>query len=226
MIHEVDEALRSLMASASIGGAGVDVVFDAPTKDWGAHRTTPTLDFYLYDIREEMKRRSVGHFDERNDDGHIVARHEPPRYYRLSYLVTAWTSRAEDEHRLLGGTLGYFVSLDRLPPETLTGSLASLALPVAVSVARPPSDDRQVPEVWSALGGELKPSLDLIVTAPLDSRAAAAAAGLVREPLILETADTSSGARERRQRMPSEQQLLPAAATAPTTVMRRSRGNR
>jgi hypothetical protein len=37
-----------------------------------------------------------------------------------------------------------------------------------VSVALPPPEDRSFADVWSALGGELKPSLDLVVTAPVD----------------------------------------------------------
>jgi hypothetical protein len=36
-----------------------------------------------------------------------------------------------------------------------------------MSVALPPPEDRSFADVWSALGGELKPSLDVVVTAPL-----------------------------------------------------------
>ena len=32
----------------------------------------------------------------------------------------------------------------------------------------PPPEDRALSDVWSALGGELKPSLDLVVIAPFD----------------------------------------------------------
>ena len=35
----------------------------------------------------------------------IVGRHLPPRHFKLSYLVTAWTQRPEDEHRLLSALL-------------------------------------------------------------------------------------------------------------------------
>lgn len=207
MIHEVDEAIQSLMSGARIGGSGVELAFDAPTKEWAARRTSPVLDFYLYDIREELQRRAFGSHPERDGGGFIVAWRPPPRYFRLSYLVTAWTQRPEDEHRLLAGVLGFFAALKGLPPSVLTGSMAELGLPAFVSIARPPADDRQVPEVWSSLGGELKPSLDLAVTAPMAPEAAAAAAGLVLEPLILETMDTVDGATERvqaRRRDPDE----------------------
>ena len=38
-----------------------------------------------------------------------------------------------------------------------------------MTVALPPPEDRAFADVWSALGGELKPSLDLVVSVPVDS---------------------------------------------------------
>ena len=54
-----------------------------------------------------------------------------------------------------------------LKPEELEGTLAEPNLPVYIDVAQPPSQDRSLADVWSALGGELKPSLDVVVTAPM-----------------------------------------------------------
>lgn len=196
MIHEVDEVIQTLMRDARVGGSGVEVAFDAPTKDWSARRTSPTLNFYLYDVREELARRVVGRHAERDEDGHIVAWRTPPRYFRLAYLVTAWTERPEDGHRLLAGVLGYFAGVKGLSPELFNGSIKDLGLPCFVNIGRPPAEDRQVPEVWSALGGELKPSLDLVITVPMEAESAMAAAGLVRSPLVVRTMDSSSGAAE------------------------------
>jgi hypothetical protein len=36
-----------------------------------------------------------------------------------------------------------------------------------MSVALPPPEDRSFADVWSALGGELKPSLDLVISVPV-----------------------------------------------------------
>ena len=64
------------------------------------------IDVYLYDIREDLRRRERGVLNEYNDDQtRIVGRHLPPRHFKLSYLVTAWTQRPEDEHRLLSALL-------------------------------------------------------------------------------------------------------------------------
>ena len=35
-----------------------------------------------------------------------------------------------------------------------------------LTIALPPPEDRSFADVWSALGGELKPSLDIVVSAP------------------------------------------------------------
>ena len=123
---------------------------------------------YLYDIREDSTRRESAWEDVRDETGERRRPPRlPPRRYRLSYLVTAWTQRPEDEHRLLSALLRRFVRNAMLSPRCSTGTLAEPNLPVFIDVALPPSQDRSLADVWSALGGELKPSLDLVVTAPM-----------------------------------------------------------
>src|SRR3954447_21275269 len=105
MISVVDDALREIVRTQALNGSDVEVVFDAPTKDWAARRNAPTVNLYLYDIREDLRRRERGFVETRNDQGIIVTRSPGPRFFKLSYLVTAWTQRPEDEHRLLDGLL-------------------------------------------------------------------------------------------------------------------------
>jgi len=183
MIHDVDESLRALVRRDVVQGAEVEVVFDAPTKDWAARRNTPTIDIYLYDIREDMRRRQYGIIDVKDADGHTVARRQPARFFKLSYLVTAWTQRPEDEHRLLSGLMGCFLRNDFIPEDVLRGALADEVVPFGITMAIPPPEDRALSDVWSALGGELKPSLDLVVIAPVDlDRATATAKPVTEEP--------------------------------------------
>lgn len=165
MITEVDESIKQVLGGV-LGHGEVELVFDAPTTDWAARRSGPTIDAFLYDIREDVRRRENGVVERRSDDGTVRARSRPARYFKLSYLLTAWVQRPEDEHRLLDRMLTSFDRLDALPPDTLTGSLAAIASPVPVSIALPPPEDRAFADVWSSLGGELKPSLDLVVLAP------------------------------------------------------------
>jgi len=97
----------------------------------------------------------------------VATRRQPPRRFRLAYLVTAWTQRPEDEHRLLSSMLACFLRNPMLKPGDLGGSLDEADLPVYIEVGQPASQERSLADIWSALGGELKPSLDVVVTAPI-----------------------------------------------------------
>jgi hypothetical protein len=166
MIQDVDEALRGLLRAGVRQGTQVAVVFDAPTRDWAAKVNAPTVNLDLYDIREDLRRRERGLHNEYDERGRVVARRLPPRYFKLSYLITAWTKRPEDEHRLLADLLVCLLRHEALPADRLSGPLADLGLPVPLALALPPPEDRSFADVWSALGGELKPSLDLVVSVP------------------------------------------------------------
>ena len=168
MIHDVDESLRALVRRDAVNGSGVEVAFDAPTKEWVARRNSPVVDLYLYDIHEDTTRRQTSWEEIKDDTGRVIERRLPPRRYRLSYLVTAWTQRPEDEHRLLSSLLSCFVRHEFMPAELLAGTLEGETMPVLLTVALPPTEDRSIADVWSAMGGELKPSLDLVVTAPMN----------------------------------------------------------
>lgn len=165
MIPDVDRALASLLESRVAAGQRVDVAFEPPTREWAAGRNVPTIDAYLYEIREEMTRREYGVISIRDESGAVVQRRRPMRYFQLSYLVTCWTKRTEDEHRLLASALGCLLDTEVLPlPDS--GDLAALGLPVLIAVAEPRMESRSPADLWSALGGNLKPSLDVVVTAP------------------------------------------------------------
>jgi hypothetical protein len=193
VIDDVDESLRALVRRDVAPHGDIDVVFDAPTKDWAARRTTPTVDVYLYDIREDLRRRQLGMSDVRDAAGKVVSHRQPPRFFKLSYLLTAWTQRPEDEHRLLAALLDCFLRHDAIPVEDLTGRLSVQGVPLPLTLAIPPPEDRALSDVWSALGGELKPSLDLVVVAPWDLDRAVPAAPPVTEPPRIDLHDPAPG---------------------------------
>jgi hypothetical protein len=231
LIHEVDSALRTLILREGLQGADAEVVFDAPTKDWAGRRNMPTIDVYLYDIREDLRRRERGLINEYGDEGRVVARHLPPRHFKLSYLITAWTQRPVDEHRLLSALLTCFLHHDALPADLLEGPLAELGLPVPLSIALPPPEDRSFADVWSALGGELKPSLDVVVSVPTDTGQRREVGPPVQQPPQVSLGGTRGWPpRERREqhRPPAAGSTEETAATSsedrPGPVLRRRRG--
>lgn len=181
MIQDVDESLRALVKRDALNGSKADVAFDAPNKEWSSRRNTPTVDLYLYDIREDLEQREVMWEDIRGETGLVIERRPPPRRFKLSYLVTAWTQRPEDEHRLLSSVLSCFLRNQTMPVELITGSLVGARLPITLSIGLPPPQDRSISDVWSALGGELKASLDLVVNAPFEIKV-----GIAAGPPVLE----------------------------------------
>jgi hypothetical protein len=193
MIHDVDESIRALVRREVTSQGDVEVVFEAPTKEWASRRSAPTIDIYLYDIREDMRRRQLGRVDLVNDDGRTVAHRLPPRFFKLSYLLTAWTQRPEDEHRLLAALLECFLRNDAIPTGDLVGELGEQGIPLPLTLAIPPPEDRALSDVWSALGGELKPSLDLVVIAPWDLNRTVPSAPPVTEPAKLDMQDPVAG---------------------------------
>ncbi|MGH3928861.1 MAG: DUF4255 domain-containing protein [Pseudonocardiaceae bacterium] len=227
MIHEVDEALRRLLREEALDGSEVDVVFDAPNKDWAARRNAPTVNLYLYDIREDLRRRERGLINEYDEDGAVTARHLPPRYIKLSYLLTAWTQRPEDEHRLLSALLTCLLGHESIPPELLAGPLGQLALPVPLTVASPPPEDRSFADVWTALGGELKPSLDVVVSAAVDAGRRHPAGPPVREGLQVDFGGLGGSQTDGRVRKHNPEPAVPAAPPKPaapsTPAMTRTR---
>jgi hypothetical protein len=218
VIHEIDESLRRLVLRDAVNGSGVELSFEAPTKEWASRRNTPTINIYLYDIREDVQQREVEYEEIRDEEGRVVERRPPPRRYTLSYLVTVWTQRPEDEHQVLSSLLAAFLQFDRLPQDVLSETLAAqpyavrttvalppprdrtladLGYPIPYTCALPPPEDRALSDVWSALGGELKPSLDLIVTVPFDAgRVLGAGPPVLRQPEIVAVDTTDAGARD------------------------------
>jgi hypothetical protein len=224
MIAQVDSALHEIVTTDALDGSDLDVVFDAPTKDWASRRNAPTVNLYLYDIREDVRRRPAGYLEERDaESGAIVMRRPAPRFYKLSYLVTAWTQRPEDEHRLLDNLLRAFLKYDALPAHLVVGPLAEPREPVKVTIGLPPPEDRAFADVWSALGGELKPSLDLVVVAPMWTGREYAAGPPVDGGLTIDASDLVDGGSDvgRKRHVPPPATAGAAAAGAPPPRARR-----
>lgn len=165
VISDADDALVSLLRAEALAGQPAEVALDAPTSAWAARRSGPVVDVFLYDLREEVQRRDAQSRTVRDDTGKVLGYSPGPRWYRLSYLVTAWTAQPEDEHTLLGLVLANLIRFEAIPAEHLGGQLAGEHVPLTVGL--PPSGDRSAPELWNALGGELKPALDVVLVAPL-----------------------------------------------------------
>lgn len=170
MIADLDEALRKLLRLelGRHGFDGVEVAFDAPTRDWAATVTGPTVDLFLHDLRESADHRPIEWQPHRGPDGTADAR--PPLLIDASYAVTAWTREVEDEHRLLSQVLTVLYAYSSLPADLQSGVLANGSsqshMPLHTRVAQTRNDGKA--DFWSAVGGQYKASIDYVVTLPCD----------------------------------------------------------
>lgn len=163
MLHLLDESLEQfLRAEVPLPERDVDVSFDAPDKDWGARITRPTVNVFLWDLRRNLDEQEGGLELHQQENGQWVRRPPLPRL-DCRYLVTAWTSDVRDEHSLLGSVLHAFMLAPVLAEKYLRGPYAAVRPLPALRAALPEGKDTA--DFWSALGGQLKPGLDLVVTA-------------------------------------------------------------
>lgn len=170
MIDELDEALRQLlMRDLPIKNNEIDISFDQPKRDWSARVSRPTLNLFMYDLRENLKLRASHVIWETIRDpksGATVQKRRPMRM-DIRYLVTAWTAEAEDEHRLLTRAMLALIRYPNLPAELLPDLLQSQPVPIPMQVAQPDTLPN-ASEIWSALENTMRPTIVLQATLAID----------------------------------------------------------
>ena len=166
MINLIDDALRNLLANHTYAKEKVRVDLDPPTKDWAARRTGPVLNLFLNDVREDTTRRAANLVDVRDDSGMVIGRRHVDRTFMFTYALSAWTSRPEDDHELLGAAMQALLRQDYLTADMCTGDLAELAKkgrPALLKVGGLLYSDRLVTDLWTSIGGEYRPILAVTV---------------------------------------------------------------
>jgi Pvc16 N-terminal domain len=171
MIQDLDDTLKELLVKkVPIDLAAIDIKFEMPDKEWeGKLSTKPTINLYLYDIRENHELRSNERFLTRN--GGIGTETPSPVRIDFSYLITTWTKEIADEHRLLGRILKTLLQYSVLPSDVLKGEMGTQSLPLRGWVAQPEKTPNAW-DFWTAIGGGVKASLHYMVTVavqPLES---------------------------------------------------------
>lgn len=169
MLQLVDETLEAfLRAEVPLPERDVDIAFEAPDSEWGARITRPTVNLYLWDLRRDVEFDAFGLERRTGRDQNEVWSPALPRM-NLRFLVTAWASDIRDEHALLGAVLRALLLAPTVDEAYLTGELVDTQAPMTLVAARP--DRKDSADIWSALGGQLKPGLDLLVAITLPDSA-------------------------------------------------------
>lgn len=167
-IADLDEALRTLLKREldKHGFEGVDIAFDAPSKEWSGKLTGPTVDLFLYDMREAMDRAAATPSERRTNGMATIA--DPPLQLELTYAVTAWTKAVEDEHRLLSQVLAILFSFSEMPADVIAENASTTLARAETSVGRPREEKA---DFWTSVGGQYKASIDYVVQIVIDSGA-------------------------------------------------------
>lgn len=172
MIADVDEVLRKLLIrEIEIKGNEVDIQFDQPKREWSARLSKPTINLFLFDVRENLRLRgSEQYFTVNRSDGTSEVRRNPVRM-DLRYLMTAWVKEAEDEHLLLSTALVGLLRNPFLPVDLFTERLRPQPHPCPVEVASFPPEAGPVDkftEIWGVLDNEMRPGIIVTVTVSVD----------------------------------------------------------
>ena len=87
MLDDLDETLKTLFRErGGLASDEIDIAFEAPDREWSSRIGKPTVNCYLYDIRENLQLRETDWIVERQDNGRVVTKRQPPRRFDLSYL--------------------------------------------------------------------------------------------------------------------------------------------
>lgn len=176
MINDLDETIKQLLVEGvPLDLSEVDVVFDAPTKEWSGALARPTLNCYLYHMSENSDLRNLDWEMERaqptTESGRVrvgAIRRKMPTRIDVHYMVTAWANLIEDEHRLLWRAIAAFMRYRQIPQEKLLGVLAEQEWPVPIKVAQTEGPFKNPSDLWSSLETHVKPGIQLTITLPLD----------------------------------------------------------
>ncbi len=173
MFDELDEAVRQLLIrEMPIKMGEVDIAFDLPNRDWSSRLNRPTLNLYLFDVRENaaLRRRSQDFDESRNADGVISRRRKPVRL-DLMYMMTAWATTPDDEHRILGRAAAALFRYLAFPKELIPEGIRESVSPVTLYAAQRDMLERPA-DVWGSLDNNMRPAIGLMLTISMNPYAA------------------------------------------------------
>ena len=162
MIDDLDRTLKKLLEQEIED----NIYFDAPDDQFAP--STPAVDLFLYDVRENRDLRNNEWQMNRRSDGTAAKKHPPVRV-DCSYLVTSWASDVYGEHLLLSKVMRVLLRYPILPSEILQGSLVGQEPPLPTAVLQP-GRLQSMGEFWQALGGKPKAALHYTVTIGMEAQ--------------------------------------------------------
>jgi hypothetical protein len=167
MIADLDETLRELLiAEMPVKNKEVDISFHQPRREWSSRLNKPTINFFLYNLRENATLRQPQWENIPRGDNQSHLKRSPFRV-DCFYMITAWAAEPEDEHRLLSRALLALFRFPILPEERLAGELKTQAFEIQTFLADPETLANPA-DLWSAMDNEMRASIPFQVTLAFD----------------------------------------------------------
>lgn len=183
MLHELDKTLENILREdGKISKKDIDIQFDQPTGEWSSKLNRPTLNCFCFDMRENLKLRQSGRhvqFDRGKNTSQSSYVQWEPRM-DMTYLITAWARKVEDEHQLIWRALQTFKALRILDPERCEGALRYQRREIPIWVADMSEPKANMVDLWGVLENQMKLGFTMTVTLELETDTAFEA------PLVLE----------------------------------------
>jgi hypothetical protein len=168
LIHDLDRTIESLLYNkGNLPRNDVDVAFDTPDRDWASRLSRPTLNCWAFDLRENMKLRNMERQVTRN--GNMTSTTYPSLRYDVSYLITAWARKMEDEHQLLWRALAALRGHPIIQPNEAEGSLRYSRYDLRFLIAsNHPDHPVNLVDLWGVLDNVMHLGFTLVATLELD----------------------------------------------------------
>jgi hypothetical protein len=179
MIHDVDKTLEKLIYErGNLDKNEIDVSFELPNGDWVSRLARPTINCWCYDLRENVKLRNM-EINVNRMERYAQMRLAPMRF-NLTYLVTAWARKIEDEHQLLWRVLGALARTSVWEPGLCEGMLREQPYDIPVAVGQIGDTTGNITDLWSVLESEMRLGFTVVLTLALDVERA------IEAPLVFE----------------------------------------
>jgi Pvc16 N-terminal domain len=174
VIDDLDNLLHDLLVnSLPPMTPALTVSFETPDNQFPPSSVhLPTVNLFLYDIRENRDLRSNEWLIDRQGDGAVKKR--SPVRVDCSYLITAWVATGgsvQTEHNLLGEVLRVLLRHPTLPSALLPTNLKDQIVDLPTTAIHA-GYLQSVAEFWQALGGRPRAALNYTVTLGVDAQPA------------------------------------------------------
>lgn len=197
MLHDLDKTLEKLLIErGNLNPNQIEVSFEQPNGQWSARLSRPTLNCWCFDVRENLKLRGMETQVTRNAT--TGAKTFPPRRIDLTYLVTAWASKIEDEHQLLWRALAAFKRVPSISPKECEGLMRYQQRDVPLLVADTSNTAISLVDLWGVLDNQMRLGFTLTATVELDLELS------MEAPLVLEATIRAGSSDDPTQRQLNE----------------------